>query len=189
MEGKYYKTKESVEEYIKAAEGFDGMQLVEKLKQVLDSNSTLLELGSGPGTDWEILKESYTVVGSDNSPEFLKHLRTENPNGEFLALDAATLVTDKKFDGIYSNKVLHHLKDNELLASFKRQYEILSPKGIICHSFWKGEGTEIFKGLFVNYHDEGSLEEFYKNYFELLSIESYKEFEEGDSLLLIGRKK
>ena len=152
-------------------------------------NSVILEIGSGPGTDWRILNKVYSVTGSDKSSEFLNHLIAENPYGEFLELDAITLKTDKTFDGIYSNKVLHHLKDNELIDSAKRQYEILNPDGIICHSFWKGEGSEIFKGLFVNYHNEIDLKEIYKNYFEILSIESYKEFEEEDSLLIIGRKK
>lgn len=113
----------------------------------------------------------------------------ENPNGEFLELDAITLKTDRKFDGIYSNKVMHHLNDNELIDSTKRQYKILNSDGIIYHSFWKGEGSEIFKGLFVNYHNDVSLKRIYKEYFEIISIESYKEFEEDDSLLLIGRKK
>jgi hypothetical protein len=85
--------------------------------------------------------------------------------------------------------VLHHLRDDELAASIKRQYEILMPQGIICHSFWKGEGSEIFKGLFVNYHNEADLKEFHQEHFDILTIESYKEFEDGDSLLLIGKKK
>ena len=58
----------------------------------------------------------------------------------------------------------------------KRQYEILNSNGIVCHSFWKGEGSEIFKGLFVNYHNEAGLREVFKNYFKILSIENYKEF-------------
>ncbi|HEY9114087.1 MAG TPA: hypothetical protein VIN10_05265, partial [Bacteroidales bacterium] len=90
---------------------------------------------------------------------------------------------------IYSNKVLHHLKDNELKLSVKRQSEILTSAGIIGHSFWKGKGSEIFKGLYVNYHDEKTLIEFFKEYFEVLSLTTYQEFEEGDSLLLIGKKK
>jgi len=188
MDGEYYKTKESVEEYIKLAKDVNGSQLIEKLKHVLPANSVLLEIGSGPGTDWKILNKSYNVIGSDNSTEFLNHLIAENPKGEFLELDAITLKIDKKIDGIYSNKVLHHLRDNELIDSIKRQYEILNPDGIICHSFWKGEVSEIFKGLFVNYHSETNLKEIYKGYFEILSIESYKEFENDDSLLLIGRK-
>jgi len=189
MEGEYYKTNESVKEYIRLAKDVSGKQLIEKLKRILPPNSVLFEIGSGPGTDWKILNESYDIIGSDNSTEFLNHLISENTNGEFLELDAITLKTNKKFDGIYSNKVLHHLKDNELIHSIKRQYEILNSNGIICHSFWKGDGSEIFKGLFVNYHTEVGLKEFLKHYFEILSIENYKEFEDDDSLLLIAKKK
>ena len=189
MKGEYYKTKESVDEYIKLAKGVNGNQLIEKLKHVLPNNSVLLEIGSGPGSDWKILNESYNVTGSDNSIEFLNHLFAENPTGEFLELDAITLKTSNKFDAIYSNKVLHHLKDDELVDSIKRQYEILNSDGIICHSFWKGEGSEVFKGLFVNYHTTINLKKIYKEYFDIILIESYKEFDDDDSLLLIGKKK
>jgi len=189
MTDKYYKTKESVEEYIKMAKDVDSRQLIEKLKRHLPAESLILEIGSGPGTDWNILSESYSVVGSDNSAEFLKHLNAENPAGEFLELDATSLKTDKIFDGIYANKVMHHLNDDELKASIKRHHEILNPEGIVCHSYWKGEGTEVFKGLFVNYHNEAGIKEFYKDSFEILLLESYKEFEEGDSLVLIGKRR
>jgi len=188
MSKEYYKSKESVQEYIELAKDVNGRKLIEKLKKVLPSNSAILEIGSGPGTDWKILKESYKVTGSDNSTEFLNYLISNNPEGEFLELDARTLKIDKKFEGIYSNKVMHHLNDNELIDSVKKQYEILTSKGIICHSFWKGEGSEIFKGLFVNYHSEADLRKIYQKHFEILSIENYKEFDDNDSLLLIGRK-
>ena len=189
MKGDYYKTKESAEEYIKLAKDVNGKQLIEKLEQVLPPKSVVLEIGSGPGSDWKILNKSYRVTGSDNSIEFLNHLVAENPNGEFLDLDAVTLSTNKKFDGIYSNKVMHHLTDKELADSIKRQGEILNPNGVICHSFWKGEGSEIFKGLFVNYHDLVDLKAFFKEHFEILSIALYDEFEDDDSLLLLARKK
>lgn len=188
MKGEYYKTKESVDEYIKLAKDVNGSELIEKLKQVLPLNSSILEIGSGPGTDWELLDKSYTVTGSDNSPEFLNHLTTKYPNSEFLNLDAASISTNKTFDGIYSNKVLHHLNDSELNDSIKRQSKILNIDGVICHSFWKGTGSEIFKGLFVNYHNEEVLKDYFKDYFEILSITSYQEFDEGDSILLIGKK-
>ena len=189
MEGEFYKIKETVEQYINSAKGFDGKLLIEKMKDVLPSDSIVLEIGSGPGTDWNILKEDYIVIGSDNSKVFINYLVDEYPNGKFLELDAVSLNTNLKFDGIYSNKVLHHLNNDELKKSIKRQSEILNSNGIICHSFWKGEGFEVFKGLFVNYHNETSLKEFFDNYFEVLLIETYKEFDEGDSILLIGRRK
>ena len=189
MNGEYYKTKESVEEYIKLAKDVNGSQLIEKLKRYLPVNSTLLEIGSGPGSDWEILNKFYKLIGSDNSKEFLNYLVDKYSIGEFLKLDAATLKTGQKFDGIYSNKVMHHLRDNELIESIKNQYKILNPNGIICHSFWKGKDSEVFKGLFVNYHNEANLEKFFEDKFQILSIESYKEFDDEDSLLLIGKKK
>jgi len=189
MTTNYYKTKESVEEYIRLAKDVNGAELIKKLKEFLPLKSSLLEIGTGPGTDWNLLVEDYEVVGSDNSHEFLSHLISSNPKGRFIDLDAITLSTDEKFNGIYSNKVLHHLKDNELIDSIVRQYEVLNPNGIICHSFWKGEGSEVFKGLFVNYHTQKSLKIFFEKHFEILMIGSYNEFEEGDSLLLIGKKK
>lgn len=189
MTGDYYKTKESVEEYIRLAKDVNGGELIEKLRSFLPSNSSLLEIGTGPGTDWNILKDDYKVVGSDNSPEFLSHLNVANPKGSFIELDAITIKTGKKFDGVYSNKVMHHLKDNELNDSIKRQCDVLNTNGIICHSFWKGEDSETFKGLFVNYHTKHSLKGFFESNFEILLIEEYGEFEDGDSILLIGRKK
>lgn len=189
MTNNYYKTKESVEEYIKLAKGVDSSQLIRKLNIFLSPGSSLLEIGSGPGTDFKILKDSYKVIGSDYSTEFLNKLTDNNPKDEFLNLDAITLNTDKKFDGIYSNKVLQHLTDEELRKSIIRQLDILNPGGIICHSFWKGEGSETFKGLLVNYHSNDSLTALFENYFELHSIQEYKEFEDGDSLVLIGKKK
>ncbi|WP_025667629.1 class I SAM-dependent methyltransferase [Aquimarina megaterium] len=189
MKEEYYKTKDSVEEYIRLAKEVNGGELIEKFKEFLPSDSTLLEIGTGPGTDWNILNKDYKVTGSDNSNEFLKHLISSYPSGRFLDLDAVTLNTDEKYNGIYSNKVMHHLKDSELKNSIKRQHDILKSGGIICHSFWKGEGSEIFKGLFVNYHTKKSLRDFFEDYFEILLIMNYTEFEEADSLLLIGKKK
>lgn len=189
MTKNYYKTKETVDEYIRLAKDVNGGDLIEKLKVFLPSDASLLEIGTGPGTDWNILKEDYKLVGSDNSPEFLKHLNTNYPKGTFLELDAITLNTNQKFEGIYSNKVMHHLKDNELVDAIKRQSEVLQSDGIICHSFWRGEGSEVFKGLFVNYHTEQSLMDFFEEQFEILKIEFYAEFEEKDSLLLIAKKR
>jgi cyclopropane fatty-acyl-phospholipid synthase-like methyltransferase len=185
----YYQTKESVEDYIKLAKDADGRQLIKKLKKYLLPNSSLLEIGSGPGTDFQLLKKDFRVVGSDYSAEFLRRLKDNHLNDRFLQLNAITLETKQKFDGIYSNKVLQHLTDNELKKSIKRQSVILNAGGIVCHSFWKGEGEEIYNGLLVNYQLDTSLRSLFENHFEILMLEEYKEFEEKDSILLIGKKK
>lgn len=187
--GKYYHTRESVKEYIKAAEGHNGALIIEELIKFLPEHSHVLEIGSGPGTDWQILKKNYKITGSDNSSEFLNHLNVSFPDGDFLLLDASTLETAGKFEGIYSNKVLHHLDDEALETSIKRQAEILKAGGIVCHTFWRGEGSESFKGLFVNYHSDTGLKSMFGEYFDPLLIKFYPEFEDGDSILYIGKKK
>ena len=185
----YYHTPESVEEYIKLAEGVDGAQLIDRYKTFLSPDSSILELGSGPGTDWEILNKYFNVTGSDFSQEFLRRLRINYPMGEFIELEASSLRTDRNFDGIYSNKVLHHLKNTELRSSIQKQAAVLNPGGVVCHSFWEGEGDEVFKGMYVNYHLSSGLRDLFEEFFSILVLEEYREFEEGDSLLLIGRKK
>ena len=57
----YYKTRESVEEYIRLASDVSGEELINQLQTVLPKGAKLLEIGSGPGTDWNILKESYNL--------------------------------------------------------------------------------------------------------------------------------
>lgn len=189
MKREYYKTKESVDEYIELAKGVNGNELIKKLKKHLIHGSSLVEIGSGPGTDFLILRKYYNVIGSDFSEEFLKYLRQNNPGEEFLHLDAITLETNRNFEGIYSNKVLQHLTNEELDRSINRQFEILNSNGIICHSFWNGQGEEYYKGLLVNYQTKESIEKIVKNRFNILVLDEYQEFDKGDSLLLIGQKK
>ncbi len=188
MEKKFYHTQESVKEYIRQAEGYSGKEIISKLDEYLNDNSKILELGSGPGTDYNILSKKYNVVGSDFSNEFLKVLNEIFSMGEFLQLDAITLDTNKKFDCLYSNKVLQHLSDNDLTKSIIAQSKILNPNGIVCHSFWKGEGEEIFKGMLVNYQTKESLIKLFQKKFEILVLEDYAEFEENDSVFVIAKK-
>lgn len=189
MTGDYYNTKKSVKEYISLAEGVNGGNLIKKLNAFLPKNASVLEIGSGPGTDWKILNKDYKVVGSDNSKEFLNHLNVNHVRGKFIELDATTLDIEAKFDGMFSNKVLHHLTNEELDKSIENSCKILNSKGIVCHSFWNGKGSEIFKGLFVNYHTKETLKKFFDAKFDILLLEAYQEFEASDSLVIIARKK
>jgi len=187
--GNYYHSKESVDEYIKMARGHDGKKIILKMKDFLPAGSHVLEIGSGPGTDWKLLRKHYQVIGSDQSKVFLNHLKTSNPEGEFHELDAASLLIDRKFHGIYSNKVLHHLEDRALEESVKRQFEILHPGGIICHTFWHGQDSEVFNEMFVNYHTDEGISLLFGAYFDPLLIKFYKEFDPHDSFLYMGKKK
>ena len=106
----FFDVEKNVEEDIKMCDGMDGRALIDILKTHLSEGSNLLEIGMGPGTDLDILRESYRVTGSDSSQVFLDLYRKKKPDASLLLLDAISLNTESKFDCIYSNKVLHHLK-------------------------------------------------------------------------------
>jgi cyclopropane fatty-acyl-phospholipid synthase-like methyltransferase len=184
----FFDEEKGVRDYIKMAEGFDGRNLIKILKKHLPENSSLLELGMGPGKDLDILAQSFEVTGSDLSDIFLELYRKNNPNADVMHLDALTLITDRTFDCIYSNKVLHHLRKNDLITSFKRQRELLKKNGLLMHSFWHGDSEEEIEGLrFVYYLEDKLLAEIGAG-FEVVESKQYEELESDDSFFLILRK-
>ena len=185
----FFDTEQGVEQYVKMAEGYDGAELIKILQKYLSENSTLLELGIGPGKDMNILKKSYTVTGSDNSQVFLDKYNEKHQDADLLLLDAVTMKTDRKFDCVYSNKVLHHLTKDDLKKSFQRQKEILNPNGIAFHSFWKGNKVEDMEGLLFTYYETEDLKKMAEPNFDVLAMETYTEMEKDDSIYVVLRIK
>jgi cyclopropane fatty-acyl-phospholipid synthase-like methyltransferase len=183
----YFDDENNVQEYIKMAEGYDGRALIDALRNYVKPGATVLEIGMGPGKDLDILVEYFTVTGSDSSEVFIEHYRKKNMDADLLLLDAVTLETDRTFDCIYSNKVLHHLSEAELQESLKRQKDILNPGGILFHSFWEGDRTEEMHGLLFVYYRKDTLEKMVGKHFELIEIKGYSELEERDSIYIVAR--
>ena len=100
----FYKNKQNVESYIRFTPSHDGSELIRVLAGALPRGSTVLELGMGPGKDFDLLTERFDVTGSDASQEFLDLYRKRSEGADLMLLDALTLDTDQRFDCIYSNK-------------------------------------------------------------------------------------
>jgi cyclopropane fatty-acyl-phospholipid synthase-like methyltransferase len=181
----YFDERIRAEEYIEMAEGYDGRELIETLKTYLPTGASLLELGMGPGTDMDMLSQTYRVTGSDRAQAFLDIYREKRKDADLLLLDAVTIDTGRKFDGIYSNKVLIHLSVDELRRSFRRQEAVLNPQGILFHSFWYGDKEEFFHGLRFRYYTEEMLLHIVESRFEVLAMERFTEMEEDDSIYLV----
>ena len=178
-----------VRSYIDMARGYDGRELIEKLSGYLPAGATVLELGMGPGVDMDILRGSYKATGSDASSVFLDLYREKHPDADVLQLDAVELATERRFDCIYSNKVLHHLRREDVASSLARQQEVLTDGGLVCHSFWNGSGEETHEGLRFVYYSEDEIRALFEPTWKILEVDVYTEMEEGDSILLIARKR
>lgn len=184
----YYDSKKNVLQYISMARGFDGAALINILKTHLKKNASVLELGMGPGKDLDILKKDYKVTGSDISALFLDRYLKKNPDADLIHLDAVTLMTHRKFDCIYSNKVLHHITTAELKKSIKKQKQLLNSEGILFHSFWRGDNDEDYNGLRFVYYTKDELINYFKKDYEIIDIQLYKEMEDNDSIYIILKK-
>jgi cyclopropane fatty-acyl-phospholipid synthase-like methyltransferase len=184
----FYKKKKNVEKYLRFTPSYDGSELVQVLEGALRQGSTVLELGMGPGKDFDLLIQKFSVTGSDASQEFINLNRERNAGADLMLLDARTLDTDRRFDCIYSNKVLIHLTREELVQSLARQYEILNENGLLLHSFWRGSKVEEYNGLRITYYTEQDLTELLEPSFEILDLRRHAKMVEDDSVYVLARK-
>ena len=159
----YFNDKEKVMQYIQMAEGIDGKDL-------------------------DILKKHYKAYGSDNSKAFLDVYKENNEDSQVLLLDAVTIDTDKKFDCIYTNKVLQHLTKQELNESILRQHDVLNNKGLLFHTFWRGDSEEMYDGLRFVYYEKDELMNAFKGSFKIVDINYYTEEDDNDSIYIILQK-
>lgn len=183
----FYEKAENVDEYIDMCKDYDGSNLYEVLQKHLAQGKTVLELGTGPGFDLPFLSAHYHVTGSDFSDEFLSRCKEKFKLLDFLKLDAKNLELNKKFDCIYSNKVLHHLTEQELSLSLLSQAGVLSTDGIIAHSFWMGDENQTMEGLLFTYYRKAALLTIIAENFDVITTLSYQEFEADDSLFVIAK--
>jgi SAM-dependent methyltransferase len=188
MDPDYYENEHNVASYIKFTPARDGTLLVDALSEHLARRATVLELGMGPGRDFERLGQHFHVTGSDFSRLFLERYRRANTSADLLYLDARTLDTGRRFDAIFSNKALIHLSADELRQSFRRQHAVLNDNGLILHSFWYGEGEQAFNGLNLVYHNENDLPAMLADDFTILALNRHTKQAEGDSIYVLARK-
>lgn len=104
--------------------------LIEKL--ALKGSETVLDLGCGDGKVTAKIAQGLTtgsVMGIDNSEAMISLARQQHPHLMFEHMDARALVFDEQFDVVFSNAVLHWIKDHRsVLAGL---YKSLKPGGKI----------------------------------------------------------
>ncbi len=188
----FFMKQENVDIYKKMLEGYSHTFMPDKLKEHLKPESTLLEIGMGTGFDLEILSKTYKVTGSDSSPIFVDEFSKKNGKIPVFVIDATDINCNETFDCIYSNKVLQHLTQAELIKSLKSQKEHLHDDGILFMSFWLGGDKEEFfhQGtLRINYYKLATLQNIINSEMQIICHEIYTEDGDNDSVLIVAKKK
>lgn len=184
-----YETPEGVDEYIKMCEGYDHSQIKTVMMKYLAKGMSVLEIGVGPGNDYNWMRNYYNVTGSDYSDEFLKRIKIRFPDGDFIKLDALSFNTKRKFDCIFSNKVYQHFTLDQIEDSLSKQSKVLKPGGLIYHTFWIGDKEFDVDEMHFYYHDTKKLISIIKKQFNVLESRLYNEFEENDSVIIVAERK
>ena len=125
-----------------ATADLDSTEVLRNVSIELSEGDTILELGSGCGRDVKRLSTRFSVTGSDISPAVVELLREDCPQTEILLLDAASPAVNRRFDLIFSNKVLQYLAEDQLEHALLSHRNLLGPGGSVFHTFWKRSCTE-----------------------------------------------
>lgn len=83
-----------------------------------EKGERILDLGCGTGDLAKILHDlGVEVVGADHSEAMVQQAKSKYPDMQFVVQDATMLHYDNEFDAVFSNAVLHWVKQPELALS------------------------------------------------------------------------
>ena len=142
------------QEYEKHSQGQQkwARELIEKIS--LNGTENVLDLGCGDGkvtAEISKLVRKGSIIGIDNSAAMIKlatdrHSAAIYPNLSFKKMDAGNLKFDDLFDLIFSNAVLHWVKDHK--SVIKGMFKSLKHGGrVLLQMGGKGNAAEIVEVL------------------------------------------
>ena len=94
----------------------------------------VLDVGCGPGTNSAAFRHC-DYLGVDLNPGYIASAR-KRYGARFEVADAARLsvAADERFDCVFVNSLLHHMRDDEVAALLDRAGRLLSPNGKMTYS-------------------------------------------------------
>ena len=113
----------------------------ERFAALVGPGATVLELGSGPGSDADRLEaRGLHVLRSDATPAFADRLR--GLRHAVLDLDVRRDPLPAPVDGVFANAVLLHLERDELADALARIAGALRGGGVLACTVKEGDGEE-----------------------------------------------
>ncbi len=96
-----------------------------------DPVQTLLELGSGGGSNASHLKEKFTLTLVDSSPQMLAVSKELNPECEHIEGDMRTLRLNREFDAVFIHDAICYMtSEEELREAIRTAYVHCKPGGV-----------------------------------------------------------
>ena len=145
------------------------------------SGTKILDVGSGPGRDGLLLKNSGKEVICLDASEEMVRLSTERGLVSILGDFNALPFGDKEFDGVWSYTALLHVPKSEIDTPFSEIHRVLKNKGVFGLGLIEGtsEGYRESSGVnlprWFSFYEKEEVETIAKKYgFKTIYFESFK---------------
>jgi SAM-dependent methyltransferase len=131
------------DKFIAKTGGVQNIIELDMLLQLLPAHGPILDAGCAHGKDTAVFKErGYDVLGVDLSEGLLRKAHEMHPDLSFKRMDVRKLdLPDAAYAAVWSNAVLLHLTDEDVIRALREFYRVLVPRGVIAISFKEGEGS------------------------------------------------
>tara|TARA_B100000989_G_scaffold238449_1_gene185330 strand:+ start:17791 stop:18579 length:789 start_codon:yes stop_codon:yes gene_type:complete len=138
---------------------------VEFLKKKIDNKCSILDIGSGFGIfPHEMKKSKFNILASETNKEMISFMKKKKIKCFYFNILNKKFNLNKKFDVITFNKVLEHLKLNNIKEVLKKSKLLLKNKGIIYIELPSSTAKKI------NLYRQ----EFYFEHYNIFSIRSFR---------------
>ena len=131
----------------------------------LNKNSSILDVGCGPGINAEIfINNGHKVTGIDISEQMIALAEKRCPEGNFSVKKAGDLETSEKYDVVCLSFIIVHLEDEETARLIKKLPSLIHPGAHVYISFMTGKNAGYEKTSFSD-------DDIYFNYYNCDEIE------------------
>jgi SAM-dependent methyltransferase len=142
-----------VDKYEAATSRMVNMVEIKQLLKLLPKTSNkILDADCAYGKETVVFKDlGYEAIGIDLSDGLVRRAKQKYPDLEFRMMDVLSLdFPDEEFAAVWSNAVLHHLRDEDVVAAFREFHRVLVSGGIVGASFKQGSGEQEMVESFSN---------------------------------------
>lgn len=138
----------------------------DKFCKLLNQNSTVLEIGCGPGNITKYIlskRPDLKIDGIDVAPNMIALAKENNPTAHFEVMDCRNINTiSQKYDAVIGGFCMPYLSDNDCEKLIHDSSNLLNNKGIFYFSIIEGDyqqsGYEVSSNgkdkIFVYYYSE-----------------------------------
>ncbi len=108
----------------------------------------IIDLGCGPGNSTQILAEKWLnskITGLDNSASMIEKAKSDYPKQEWIIADAATFISKKKYDLVFSNATIQWIPGHKRLL--ERMLDLATENGVLAVQVPKFRDLAIWQAI------------------------------------------